>query len=283
MDDPESLLSPEILAYYNQGREDERLLHGAGKLELARTQELLQRTLPAPPSVIYDIGGGSGRYATWLAQLGHTVHLIDAAPLHIEQARAASRRQPDTPLASITLGDARYLDVATATETHPGADGVLLLGPLYHLTDADDRQAALREARRITRPGGILLAAAISRFASALDGLVTGALTDPGFRAIVERDLASGQHRNPFGGERDYFTTAYFHHPNDLRAEVESAGWGPCQLLAIEGPAWMIGDFDAWWDDPDRRRILLDLLRTLETEPTLLGASSHIMAVAAAV
>jgi ubiquinone/menaquinone biosynthesis C-methylase UbiE len=48
---------------------------------------------------------------------------------------------------------------------------VLLLGPLYHLVQAEARQAALAESARVLRPGGVLVAAGISRWASALDGL----------------------------------------------------------------------------------------------------------------
>src|SRR5204862_445674 len=100
----------------------------------------------------------------------------------------------------------------------------LLLGPLYHLTEPSDRLAALREAHRVLRGGGIIFAAAISRFASALDGLVRGFLHDEQFVRIVERDLKDGQHRNPTEHPA-YFTTAFFHHPDELRAEVEEAGF----------------------------------------------------------
>jgi SAM-dependent methyltransferase len=294
MADPESSLLAEILTYYGRGREHERLLHGTGRLEWVRTQELLTRYLPEPPAVIYDIGGGSGRYACWLARRGYEVHLIDATPLHVEQALAASAAQPDCPLAGASVGDARSLQVPTARASGdpakaegPGASAVLLLGPLYHLTERDDRIIALREARRITKPGGVLVAAGISKFASALDGMVKGTLTDPDFRAIVKQDLIDGQHRGlnaPEGAadDRDYFTTAYFHHPFTLRAEVEEAGWSACRLLAVEGPAWLPGNLGQWWEDAERREILLDTVRALESEPTLLGASAHVLAVAVA-
>src|SRR5262249_7357408 len=164
------------------------------------------------------VGGGPGVYACWLARLGHEVHLVDAVPLHVEQAREASRRQPDHPLASAAAGDARRLDRPDGS-----ADAVLLLGPLYHLTDLADRLAGWREAGRVLKPGGVVLAAAISRFASTLDGLRLGSFDDPAFARIAERDLLDGQHRNPTDNAM-YFTTAYFHRPEELKAEAEEAG-----------------------------------------------------------
>ena len=103
------------------------------------------------------------------------------------------------------------------------ADIVLLLGPLYHLVEREDRIAALREAKRILRPAGTVFAAGISRFAPAIDGIVEDLIADPVFRRIVERDLTDGQHRNPTLNPR-YFTTAYFHRPEDLLRETEEAG-----------------------------------------------------------
>src|SRR4051794_25661353 len=109
-DDVQPLPLSEIPVYYNQGREANRLLQGSGQLEFARTQDLLTRYLPKPPAVIFDVGGGSGIYSLWLAKRGYEVHLIDLIPLHIEQAKQTALSQPDHPLASATVGDARQLD-----------------------------------------------------------------------------------------------------------------------------------------------------------------------------
>lgn len=267
-------LSREVLAHYGSGYEAERLSRGTGQLERARTEELVKRHLPAPPAVIFDVGGGAGIYALWLAREGYEVHLVDAMPVHVEQARRASLEQPGHPLASLSVGDARKLKRAESS-----VDAVLMFGPLYHLTERSDRIAALREAMRILRPGGLLLAAGISRFASVLDGLFQHLLDDPEFLPIVRRDLAEGQHRNPTNHPA-YFTTAFFHHPDELKVEMEEAGLRHERTLAIEGPGWLLQDFEEHWRDDGRRARLLDAVRSIEAEPSLLGASAHLMAVA---
>ncbi len=268
----------EIAAYYDRGEEQGRL-GDWGRLEFLRTRELLARFLPAPPATVVDVGGAAGAYALPLAAEGYAVHLVDPVALHVEQARDASDAQPDRPLASAVLGDARALPV----DDH-SADVVLLLGPLYHLTEAADRSRALQEARRALRPGGLLAAAAITRFASTFDGVAQGFLLEPGFEAIVERDLADGQHRNP-GDHPRWFTTAYFHRPDELEREIAAAGFDVTALVAVEGAVGAAAEaraLDAWLDDPGRREVLLRAIRRVEAEPSLLGASPHLLALATA-
>ena len=267
-------LDENILAYYEMGREEERLPGAAaGRLEYLRTRELLARHLPPAPATVLDVGGGAGIYALPLAGEGYSVYLIDPVPLHVEQAAAASEDQPEAPLAGAEVGDARSLSQADES-----VDAVLLLGPLYHLTAREDRLRALREARRVVRPGGVVLAASISRFASTVDGLYQGLLADDEFEAIVERDLRTGQHRNPTGEAR-WFTTAYFHLPGELREEAEEAELVVDGLFGIEGPAGNLPDLDAWLEDPARRSKLLAAVRRVEAAPDLLGASPHLLVV----
>jgi ubiquinone/menaquinone biosynthesis C-methylase UbiE len=257
-----------IQAYYNLGEEQGRL-GGWGRLEFVRTQELLERHLPPPPGEVLDVGGGPGAYAIWLAERGYRVHLLDPVPLHVEQVRAAAGRA----LAGAEVGDARALPFADGC-----ADAVLLLGPLYHLTETADRAQALAEARRVLRPGGVLAVAAISRYASTIDGLIKGYLRDPVFERMVEGALRDGRHENP---ERrpGWFTTAYFHLPDELEDEVRAAGFEVEALVGIEGPGEWLTDIDAWLDDPERREVLLRAIRRVETERQLLGASPHLLAV----
>ncbi len=155
---------------------------------------------------------------------------------------------------------------------------MLLLGPLYHLTEESDRLRALGEARRVLAPGGWLFAAGISRFASLLAGLVEGLMRDPAYVAIVERDVADGQHRNPTAV--DYFTTAYFHQPHELTSEIARAGLTVLELLGVEGPGWLMPDLESRWSDGRERDLLLWAARVVEREPTLLGLSPHLLVVA---
>ena len=267
------LLPREIQEHYLKIQERQRLSSGHGELEKVRTHVIFTRELPSPPAVVFDIGGGAGVHAFWLAQLGYQVHLIDPVELHLEQARSYEASS-GVRLASIGRGDARVLEIASAM-----ADAVLLLGPLYHLTERRDRIQALREARRILKPKGVLLAAAISRFASFIDGLSSGFFRDATFREIVAADLDSGQHRNTTNNPL-YFTTAYFHRPDELATELEEAGFSGIHVLAIEGPAWSTSKFSEAWSDPVQREKLLRFLSVIESEPSIQGASAHLIAVA---
>jgi len=267
----EPTIPPEIATHYETYDERTRLRDGDGQLEEARTRLLIERHFPAPPAVVLDIGGGPGVYAHWLAAAGYDVHLRDPMPRHIEEAIDAA--SDDHPLASAAVGDARLLDFEDGS-----ADAVLLLGPLYHLTDLGDRLVALREARRVLRPGGVVLAAAVGRFASALDGLWRNLLADSEFRSILEGDLTDGQHRNPTG-DLTYWTTAYFHRPDGLRAELEQAGFERSDVLAVEGIGWIMPDFAERWAEAASRRHILDIVARTEREPSILGASQHLLGV----
>ena len=270
--DPDAF-DPAIIEYYDRAPEESRLEQGAFRLEQERTRELLQRFLPPPPAIVVDVGGAAGAYALWLTEEGYSVHLLDRTPRLVAEARRRSEGAR-RPLVSCRVGDARALDLSSGM-----ADAVLLLGPLYHLTDPSDRARALRESARILRPGGLLFAAAISRWASALDGLARELLTDTSFTAIVEQDLRTGQHRNPTG-RMDYFTTAYFHHPDELAVEVNTAGLELAGIFGIEGPGWILSDVVERMDDPARREVLLRVARMMETDAPVIGTSAHLLAVA---
>jgi SAM-dependent methyltransferase len=264
---------PAITDYYERAPEEARLTQGAFQLEEVRTRELIRRFALPPPGVVVDIGGAAGPYALWLAEAGYSVHLLDRVPRLVAEAQRRSAAAA-RPLLSCRVVDARALDLPAET-----ADVVLLLGPLYHLTDPADRARALQEAARVLKPGGRLFAAAISRWASAFDGLARDLIPDPRFARIVEQDLRNGQHRNPTD-RLDYFTTAYFHHPEELAAEVRATGLALEGVYGLEGPGWILPDVAERMAHAERRETLLRVARMLETEPLVVGSSAHFLAVA---
>ena len=262
----------EVVAYYAEFPEEARLGLGPSRLEFERTKEILARVLPTPPARLVDVGGAAGVYSLWLAAQGYEVMLVDASPRLVQEARARSAKST-RPIASFSVADARRLPQADASTA-----AVLVMGPLYHLPSAADRVTSLREAYRVLAGGGVTVVAAISRYASALDGLARKLSLDPRFVKIRDRDLADGQHRNDTGNA-DYFTTAYFHRPDDLRSELEAAGFGDVRIVGVEGPAWLLSDFDARWDDAALRKDLLDVARALESESSILGVSAHLLGI----
>ena len=262
----------EVLDYYDSYPEEQRLEQGPYRLEFERTREILSRVLPAAPAAIVDVGGGAGAYSFALAAAGYSVHLVDSSQRLVAAARdrnAASAHR----LASVAVGDARALPQQDAC-----AHAVLVMGPLYHLPEEDDRMSALREALRVVKPGGTVVVAAISRYASALDGLVRRLNLDPAFKQIRDRDLIDGQHRNT-GESREYFTTAFLHRPEDLAAEMHRAGLTAVSVRGVEGPGWLLQDFDDRWEDEALRADMLDVARKLECEPSMVGVSAHLLGV----
>lgn len=270
--DDEVTPPPEVLAFYTGFPEESRLGIGRFRLEFERTKEILARELPPAPARVVDVGGAAGAYALWLAGRGYEVHLVDATARLVEEARRRSAASA-SPLASASVADGRRLP-----QPERWANAVLVMGPMYHLPAASDRLASLREAFRILEVGGTVVVAAISRYASALDGLSQKLTRDPRFVAIRNRDLAEGQHRNDTG-DPAYFTTAFFHRPDDLRAEMEAAGFADVRILGVEGPGWILSDFDARWEDPALRQDLIEVAQALEEQPTILGASAHLLGI----
>ncbi|MBT3363890.1 MAG: methyltransferase domain-containing protein [Chloroflexi bacterium] len=226
-------IEPEILEYYQTGKEVERLFTGVYQLERVRTQEIITRYLTDKPLKTLDVGGAAGFYSFWLSDMGHDVHLVDPVPFLIEHAKKHSV-ESGKELASITVGDARQLEF---DDDH--FDVVLLLGPLYYLTERSDRITALLEAKRVLRMGGTIFCVGVSRYASTFAGFFQNLVADPRFIEIMNGDLKEGQHRNTTEA-LDYWTTAYVHRPEELKDEMLGAGFAFEKLLAIESFGWLV-------------------------------------------
>ena len=259
-----------VRTYYERGDEQGRLFTGlVAQLEFERTKEIILRQLPSAPAVVADIGGGPGAYTLWLASLGYQVVHRDLMPLHVEQLRLAAEGNPRIETA---VGDARSLDLTASS-----VDALLLLGPLYHLEESQDRMQALAEAYRVLRPGGWLFAAAISRWSARMDGILLKRIDEksPQARELIDAVERTGQ--LPPLSSTEF--TAYLHRPAELRDEVAADGFEVVEPVSVEGPAHLLGDLDSRLADDEGRRVVLETARALERVPELLGIGPHLLAV----
>ncbi|MCX5607888.1 class I SAM-dependent methyltransferase [Streptomyces sp. NBC_00047] len=259
-------LAPEVEHFYAQVVDESvRLSTSAdGRLELLRTQEILRRFLPPAPARVLDVGGGAGIHAEWLVKDGYDVKLVDPVARHVERAAKICMSE---------LGDARHL-----AEADSSYDVVQVLGPLYHLPAADDRQAALSEARRVAKPGGLVVAAAINRYASIFEHVTYAHLHTERMQASIGTILRTAIHDGKRG-----FTLAYFHRAEELAEEMVAAGMVDVQVFGVEGPAWSalkaVEQQAGGAPSEDLFASVLTAARMAEPYPELLAASSHLLAV----
>lgn len=259
----------DLHAYYARDNERDRLATGVGRLEFVRTLSVIQRTLPVPPATIADIGGGPGRYTDWLVERGYKVIHRDIVPAHVDHVRQRHGEAVDS-----AVGDARQLDLENSS-----VDLVLLLGPLYHLREPEERLRALAEARRVLRPGGLVHAAAISRWAARLHGILVDRVHEayPSILGLIDEMERTGWMAPIVEGGFNGFA----HRPDELRDEVIAADLQLRSLVTLEGGATALPDIDDRLDDPDQTALLLATLAAVEAVPELLGLGPHLLASAA--
>lgn len=260
--------SEALQQYYARGEEADRLSTGVGLVESLRTKAIIDRNLPPPPTVIADIGGGPGHYTDWLIERGYTVIHGDLVQHHVDQVIDRHGSRCDS-----AVRDARALDLADAS-----VDAMMLLGPLYHLPDAEDRARVLQEAARVVRPGGPVWIAAITRWVGRIHAVLH--LRAPFHLDNVLDEVAETERT---GIARPLFPGAfngYYHRPGQLRDELEASPLELESLVAVEGVALHLGDLDERLAEEAERELLLGVLEALEDVPELLGAGPHLLATA---
>lgn len=261
-----------VYEFYNNGAEIDRFEHGLGIVEFYRSKEIISRYI-TEKSVVYDIGGGIGKYAEWLAGLGHDVTMIELAPTAVEYAKQHMK----TPYTA-QVGDARRLE-----QPDESADVVLLMGPLYHLQNKADREKALFEARRVLKRDGLLIAAGISRFSTATwalskYGTENNFLDDDIYMDMIRRELLTGEHDRP--EKYPFFIAdAYFHTVDDLENEIRESGFTIIDSVAVEGSVWITPTLEEKWSIEDSKNRMLEIIRTTERERTIMGMSPHFLTI----
>ncbi len=257
----------DIQAFYNSmpDREDHRLEQN--QLEYDLTWRYLERYLPAQGSVL-EVGAASGRYTLELAKRGYRVTAVDLSAELIEVSRKRITAAGLEGQVDFVVADARDLSAITAHDF----DAVLLMGPLYHLIVEADRKTALKEAADRLREGGVLFSVFLSRV-----GLMSHLIkNNPGWidnHAEVQSIMADGKRPDHFarGGFR-----AYFARIPEIIPLHEALGF---ETLALAGIEPVIGANDESYNklEGEQRQRWLDLLFEVSPEPSIIGASRHMV------
>ena len=274
-----------VLAGYNAGIEKDRLRTGIGLIEFERTKEILLEKLPAVPAVIYDIGGGYGEYAWWLASLGYEVHLFDLSETNIAISAELAAEFPGAKLASATVCDARNLPFPDRS-----ADAVLLMGPLYSITEYEERILAIKESWRLLKDNGILFTAALTPYSVLIPRLAhyhedankkKRELDDPAVLSIIERALKDGCYINPGKNIASGLGSSHLHTAKALREELYAGGFTTISVHGVMGGAWLAPNLDELLSNADTKELLMKTIRMLDTHEEIIGLSGHLLAVSA--
>ena len=272
-----------VLARYNAGIEKDRLRTGMGILEFERTKELLLETLRKPPAVIYDIGGGYGEYSWWLASLGYEVHLFDLSETNVAMSNDMASEYPGINLHSASVCDARSIPRADKS-----ADAILFMGPLYSITEAEERMLALKECNRLLKDDGVLYSAALTPYGVLIARIhayrnecsMRGKdLDNPAVLEMIERALLDGHYSNPERKISGGLGSSHLHTAKVLREELTLGGFDTDGIHGVMGGAWLAPNLDELLQDPETKETLMKTIRMLDTHEEIIGLSGHLLAI----
>lgn len=244
-----------IEKHYNKHPEDLRLLRRHGIVEFETTMHHLHRFLK-PEMQILDIGAGTGRYTSALMAEGYKVKAVELVKRNID---VFLKREPN---ADVIQGDARSMPFLDDNL----ADVTLLLGPLYHLFGDEEKLKALNEAKRVTKPGGLIFVAYLMNEYSILsycfDEDRIGNLMENGF---VDKDF----HIQSQEGELyDYIRI------EDINRLNEAAGLERVTIFSPDGAAdYMRTRLNRMSDDTFAR--FIEYQKCISERQDLIGAGSH--------
>ena len=272
-----------VLAGYNAGIERGRLRTGIGLIEFERTKEILLEKLPEPPAVIYDIGGAYGEYSWWLAGLGYEVHLFDLSETNILMSEELAGEHTGVSLKAAEVCDARAIP-----RLDKSADAILLMGPLYSITEYEERILAIKESWRLLKEDGLLFSAALTPYSVLTPRIATyhvdntkkgTELDDPAVIAIIERALTDGCYNNPEKKIANGLGSSHLHTAKALREELACGGFVTHSVHGVMGGAWLAPNLEELLENETTRAVLMKTVWMLDTHEEIIGLSGHMLAV----
>lgn len=260
----------DVRKYYNEHVEDEdhRLEHHP--FELPVTLHYVERYLE-PGQALFDAACGTGHIARRLLDQGFRLGLNDLSDKNVELTRQRLGNHPDV----------LFVDRADALESHGWNDrlwdGVLLLGPLYHMISREKRLKLLTLAHDHVKPGGMVFSSFMTRMGALIYGLKhnpEGILYPDG----AEKLWKTGTD-DRFVEATEYFTHAWFCLPGQVQPLVEEAGLESLHLVGAEGPFGERFELYHRLDEPLKQQWMDFVIRHGE-DPHLVNQSKHLLSIA---
>lgn len=179
--------------FYNNYDEDGRLLTRYGMVEYITTMKYIEKYLEKGMRIL-EIGAGTGRYSHTFARKGYAVDSVELIEHNIEIFKKNTLADENI---TITQGNATNLS-DFESDTY---DITLLLGPMYHLFDEEDKLKALSEAIRVTKKGGVIFVAYCMGDASVMNfGFVKGEIHN-----IIEKCMINTEAFDTYSKPWDIF------------------------------------------------------------------------------
>jgi SAM-dependent methyltransferase len=258
----------DIRDYYNRDVENEHNRLEQHPIEKDVTWRFLDKYLPSNGKIL-EVGAATGAYPIPLAKKGYLVTAADLSPKNVEKCVEEVRENQLDDRVTCLVADPRDLSKVTDSDF----DAILLLGPLYHLVEEEDRKLALREAYERMKAGGIIFSAFISRYgvwSDVMNKLPHYIEYQKDLRSVLERgrDTESPE----WGGDfRAYFATV-----PEITPLHEQQGFRTITVAGLE-PVGITAD-DIYKNlNKKQRKLWLDLMFDICTEPSIIGASNHIL------
>ena len=252
-------MEPDLNQFYENYDEEGRLLSRAGNVEFVTTMHFIDKYL-TPGARILEVGAATGRYSHSLARRGYRVDAVEYVQHNIDIFNSLTTPDEDV---TIRRGDARDLSFFEDNTF----DLTLVLGPMYHLFEEEDRRQALREAVRVTKTGGVIFAAYCMLDASILCyGFAQNELCK-----LIREDRIDLTDFSQIHSRLDYFC---LDRKESIDALREGLGVTQLHFVAAEGYAKHMDAALEEMDEESYRLFLRYHLATCE-RPDMVGISHH--------
>lgn len=255
----------ELELYYNKFNEEKRLDSRHGQVEFITSMKYIHKYLkqmeqekPKSEIKILDVGAATGSYSVPLAEEGYDVTAVELVKHNLARLKAKGssvKAYQGNAMKLKRFGDDTF-------------DAVLVFGPMYHLHEREEKIKALAEAKRVTRPGGIIFVAYIMNEYS----VITYAVKEKHIKEGVEMGMLDENfHCTKTANELYSFVRT-----EDIASFNEEAGLKRMQVIAADGAANYIRTYLNALDEEEFSYFIDYHLATCE-RTDLLGASGHLV------